>query len=142
MLKMIDDKQMKREDCEFLFSGNTVACKWMDNWSVLLLSPTLEGMNDILSVQRRKKGAKTKSWVLSPMVVRFYESGIGGVDFMDQSTGAYGLDRTSSVSFYRHIFFDLMDIAFVNSYLIYNMKRLDKLFLLDYKIVVTKNLIQ
>ena len=37
MPKMIDDKQMKRGDCEFLFSGNTMACKWMDNRSVLLL---------------------------------------------------------------------------------------------------------
>ena len=29
--KMIDDKQMKRKDYEFLFLDNTVACKWMDN---------------------------------------------------------------------------------------------------------------
>ena len=46
--KMNDDKQMKRGDCKFLFSGNTMACKWMDNWSVSLLSSALEGMNDIL----------------------------------------------------------------------------------------------
>ena len=31
MPKMINDKQMKRGDCKFLFSGNTMACKWMDN---------------------------------------------------------------------------------------------------------------
>ena len=42
MPKMIDDKQMKRGDCEFLFSGNTMACKWMDNPSVLVLSSVLE----------------------------------------------------------------------------------------------------
>ena len=56
MPKMIDNKQMKRGDCEFLFSGNTMACKSMDNRSVLLLPSALEGMNDILSVQRREKG--------------------------------------------------------------------------------------
>ena len=50
MPKMIDDKQMKRGDREFLFSGNTMAYKWMDNLSVPLLSSALEGMNDILSV--------------------------------------------------------------------------------------------
>ena len=50
MLKMIDDKQMNRGDCEFLFSGNTMACKWMDNWLVLLSSYALEETNDILSV--------------------------------------------------------------------------------------------
>ena len=61
---------------------------------------------------------------------------------MDQRTATYRLHRKSSVGFYLHIFFDLMDIACVNSYLIYNMKHPNKLSLLDYKIVVAKNLIQ
>ena len=64
------------------------------------------------------------------------------VDFMDQHTAAYRLDGKSSVRFYLRIFFDLMDIACVNSYLIYNMKHPNKLSLLDYKIVVARNLIQ
>ena len=63
MPKMIDDKQMKRGDYEFLLSGNTVTCKWMDNRSVLLLSSVLEGMNNILTVDWREKGSKTKSSV-------------------------------------------------------------------------------
>ena len=67
---------------------------------------------------------------------------MGGVDLMDQRTAAYRLDRKSSVRFYLRIFFDLMDIACVNSYLIHNMKHPNKLSLLDYKIVVAKNLIQ
>ena len=57
---MIDDKQMKRGDYEFIFSDNTMACKWEGNQSVLLLSSALEGMNDILSVQWREKGSKEK----------------------------------------------------------------------------------
>ena len=39
---------MKTGDCEF--SGNKMACKRVDNPSVLLLSSALKGMNDILSV--------------------------------------------------------------------------------------------
>ena len=142
MPKMINDKQMKRGDCESLFSGNTIVCKWMDNWSVLILSSALEGMNDILSVQRREKGSKTKSSVPCPKVVKLYNSGMVGVDLVDLRTAAYLLDRKSSVRFYLRIFFDLMDIACVNSYLIYNMKHPNKLSLLDYKIIVAKNLIQ
>ena len=61
---------------------------------------------------------------------------------MDQCLAAYRLDQKSSVRFYLRIFFDLMDITCVSSYLIYNMKHPSKLSLLDYKIVVTKNLIQ
>ena len=92
MPKMIDDKQMKRGDGEFLFSGNTMAFKWMDNRSFLLLSSALEGMNDLLSVQKREKGSKTKSLVLCPVVVKLYDSDMDGVDLMDQRTAAYRLD--------------------------------------------------
>ena len=49
MPKMIDDKQMKRGDSEFLFSCNTMDSKWKNNRSVLLLSSALERMNDIIS---------------------------------------------------------------------------------------------
>ena len=83
MPKMINDKQVEKRDCEFLFSGNKRACKWMDNRSVLLLSSALEGMNDILSVQRREKGSKTKSLVPCPKVVKLYNSGMGGIGPMD-----------------------------------------------------------
>ena len=83
---------------------------------MLLLSPALEGMNDILSVQRREKGSKTKSSVPCPKVVKLYNSGMVGVDLVDLRTAAYLLDRKSSVRFYLRIFFDLMGIACVNSY--------------------------
>ena len=109
----------------------------MDNQSALHLSSALEGMNDILSVQRREK-----AWVPCPKVVKLYNSGLGGVDLNDQRTAAYHLDRKPPVRFYLRIFFDFMDIACVNSYLIYNMKHPNKLSLLDYKIVVAKNLVQ
>ena len=142
MPKMIDDKHMKRGDCEFLFSGNTMVCKWMDVWSVLLLSSALDGMNDILSVQSREKGSKTKSSVPCPKIVKLYNSGMGGVDLMDQRTAAYRLDRKSSARFYLRIFFNLMNIACVNSCLIYNMEHPNILSLLDYKIVVPKTSIQ
>ena len=99
MPKMIDDKQMKRGDCKFLFSGNTMAFKWMDNRSLLLLLSALEGMNDILSVQRREKGSTTKSSVPSPKVVKFYNSGMGRVDLMDQRPAAYRLDESHLLDF-------------------------------------------
>ena len=82
---------------------------------MLLLSSALEGMNNILSVQRRENGSKTKSSVPCPKFVKLYNGGMGGVDLMDQCTAAYRLDRKSSVRFYLRSFFDLMDIASVNS---------------------------
>ena len=61
---------------------------------------------------------------------------------MGQRTATYRLDRKSSVRFDLRIFFDLMDIECVKSYLIYNMKHPNKFSLIDYKIVIAKNLIQ
>ena len=130
---------MKRGDCEFLFSGNTMSCKWMANRPVLLLSSVLERMNDILPFQRREKGSKAKPSVPCLMVVKIYNSDMGGVGLMNQGIGAYRLDRKSSVRFYLRIFFGLMDIACVNSS---NKKHPKKLFLLDYKTFFAKNLIQ
>ena len=99
MPKMIDDKHMKRGDCEFHFSGNIMACKWMDNRSVLLLSPAFEGKNDILSVQRRQKGSKTKSSVPCRKVLKLYNTGLGGVGLMDQRTALYSMDRSHLLGF-------------------------------------------
>ena len=48
-----------------------MACIWMENRSVLLLSSAFEGMNGILSAQRRKKGSKTKSLVPCPRLSSF-----------------------------------------------------------------------
>ena len=95
-------------------------------------------MCGILSVQRREKRSKVPCY----KVVELYNSGIGEVDVMGRRTAAFHLDQKSSVRFYLLIFFDLMNIVCFNNYLIYKMKHLNKLFPLDYKIVVTKNLIQ
>ena len=49
--------KMKRGDCKFLYSKHEMACKFMDNQSVLLVSTALEGMDDVSSVQRTEKGS-------------------------------------------------------------------------------------
>ena len=99
-------------------------------------------MNDILSVQSREKSSMTKSLVPCPKVVNLCNSVLGAFDHMDQRTAPYCLDQKLFAGFYLRIFFDLMDITCVNTYLIYNMKHPTKLSLLDYKIVVAINLIQ
>ena len=48
---------------------------------MMLLLSALEGMDDILSVQRREKGSKTNSSVPCPKVVKLGSSGMVRVDF-------------------------------------------------------------
>ena len=93
---------------------------------MLLLSAPLQEMKRILSVQRREKGSNTKCSVPWTKFVKLYNSGMGGIDLMDQRTAADRLDRKLFLRFYLRIFFDLMDIACVNNYLIYNMKHPNK----------------
>ena len=139
---MLEDKKMKRRDRQFLYSKNVMACKWMDNRSVQLVSTALEGIDDVTSVQRREKGSATKSAIPFPTVVKLYNNDMGGIDLMDQRTAAYRLDRKSSVRFYLCIFFDLLVIACVNSFLVSDRKYAKQLTIRDYKIVIIKNLIQ
>ena len=142
MPKMLEDKKMKTGDCEFFYSKNLIVCKWMDNRPVLLVSTALEVMDDVLSVQMREKGSTTKSVIPCPTVVKLYNNGMGGVVLIDQQTAAYQLYHKSSVRFYLRIFFDLLDIACVNSFLVYDMKYPKQSTLLDCKIAITRNLIR
>ena len=126
----------------FCTEKNVMACNWMDNRTVLLVSTVLEGMGDESSVQKREKGSAKKSAISCPTVLKLYQNGMGGVDLLDQRTTAYQLDFKSSVRLYLHIFFDCLDIVCVNSFLVYNMNHPKQLTLPDCKIFIAKNLIQ
>ena len=76
-----------------------------------------------------------------PDVIKMYNQGMGGVDLIDQRTAAYHLDRKSRVRFYLRIFFDLMDIACANSFVVYNMLHPNDLTLLDFKTIIATYLI-
>ena len=44
---------------------------------------------------------------------------MGGVDTMDQKTAAYRLGHKSKYHFHLRIFFDLIDVTYVNSHIVY-----------------------
>lgn len=51
-------------------------------------------------------------------VIIFYNTVMGGVDQVDQRTCVYHPDGKFAIRFYLRIFFiDLMDVAYVNSYI-------------------------
>ena len=57
---------------------------------------------------------------------------MGAVDLINQSVAVYHLNLKSTVRFYLHIFFELMDKACTNSYIIYNMMHPNDLTLLNF----------
>ena len=71
-----------------------------------------------------------------PDVVKIYNKGIGDIELTDQRDAAYHLDRKSTIRFYLCIFFDLINVACANSYIVYNMIHPSDLTLLHFKTIV------
>ena len=97
-------------------------------------------MDGTSNVIRQSKGSATKTPVSCPNI-KMYNASMGGVDVIDQKTAACRLSRKSKIRFYWRIFFDLIDIAIVNSYIVY-AKLGNSISLLDFKIIVSKSLIE
>ena len=138
---MTADRKMRRVDHDCMYSDKIACCKWFDRGSVLMLFSNIEGMSTTSTILCRQKGSASKILVPCPDVIKMYNQGIGGVDLIDQRTAAYHLDRKSRVRFYLRIFFDLMDIAYANSFVVYNMLYPNDLTLLDFKTIIATYLI-
>ena len=66
---------------------------------------------------------------------------MGGVDLLDQRVVAYRFDRKSTGRYYLRIFFDLWGTLVVNAYIAYcEIKPID-LELLNFKLVIARDLI-
>ena len=92
-----------------------------------------DGMQTKSLVQRRAKHSAAKASVFCPDVIKFYYEVMNEVDLVDQRTAAYHLDKKFNIRFYLRIFFDLMDGAYANSYIAYNILHPDDLILLNFK---------
>ena len=87
---------------------------------MLLLARNIEGMDGTSNVMRRTKGSATKTPVSCPNIIKMYNPSMGDVDVIDQKAAAYRLDRKNKLIFYLRMFFDLIDIAIVNSHIVYD----------------------
>ena len=141
MPKFSPDKSFQRGDSEFKTCKNVICVKWMDNRAVTMIGSNVGDSNQILSLLRRQKGASTKSTVPCPILLKHYNHGMGGVNLCDQFTAAYRLDRRSKFRFHLRIFFDLLDVAMVNSFVVYDKLHPNELSFLDFKLIVSQRLI-
>ena len=67
--------------------------------------------------------------------------GMGGVDFIHQRAAVYYLYQNQVLDFILCIFFDLMDLACANSYIVYSMMHPNDLTLLDLETIFSTYLI-
>ena len=120
MAAMKKDNTMKRSDIDLQYADNIAAVKWYDSRGVTLVGLCLESCNQISSVSCRVESKIAKISVPCPSIVKEYNNGMGGVDLLYQRTAAYKLDRKlSSGHCYLRLSFELMNIAVVNSHVVY-----------------------
>ena len=68
---------------------------------------------------------------------------MGGVDLSDQMKVTYEVDRRSKFRFYLRVFFDFLDIAVVNSKIVYNkIESAPSLWLLEFRYSIAQTMIR
>ena len=89
----------------------------MGNKSVILLSNYFNP-KETQQIERRLKDSKDK--VTYPSLIQEYNQFMGGVNLSDQMKVTYKVDLRSKFCFYLRVFFDFLDIAILNSKIVYN----------------------
>ena len=107
----------------------------------MLLGSHLEEITSVTNVQRRLKCFSSKIPVNCPNGFTLFSSKMGRVDLIDQLKSAYQLDRISKFRFYLCLFFDLFDVALVNSFIVHKNLENKDLTLKEFKICIALKLI-
>lgn len=134
------EKSMARGEFQFGVKNKTAAVKWMDRKAVCFLSSAHSPRKVSTVLRRQRNGARIE--VGCPEVVKVYNQTMGGVDKFDQLRECYAIGRRS-VKWWHRIFYYLIDLAIVNSYVMWKNKSVDptKCHQLDFRINLARQLI-
>ena len=100
--------------------GRIAYVQWKDRRTVTRLT-TVHCATDNVDIERNKKenGVHQVITIYQPKCINDYNSGMGGVDVFDQHVAAYQVLRKTN-KYWKTIAFDLLDVAVVNSYILFN----------------------
>ncbi|MCL4124285.1 UNVERIFIED_CONTAM: hypothetical protein GTU68_017635, partial [Idotea baltica] len=93
------------------------AVKWHDSRAVILVS-TFASAEPLIDCQRYEKRRKENVTIPKPNIVDQYNSFMGGVELLHQLIALYRI-QVSSKKYYHKFFFHFIDMAVVNSWLLY-----------------------
>ena len=120
----IQEKVRKGERRAIEVDASMLAVKWMDKRVVTILTTIHE--DKVVTVERRSKHAVGgRETVEKPLAVAQYNKYMGGVDTADQLLSYYGFSHRT-IKWWRRAFLYLLDMAVVNSYILYTLKHPDK----------------
>lgn len=115
---MKSNKMQLHEVRAFRHKDNVLVLAWRDQRDVTMLS-TVHNPS-VVEIVRNKKGSTEKEKVLKPTVIMDYNERMGGVDAADHYISSYLFVRKSK-KWWRKMFFWLLEVSVVNSFLLYNM---------------------
>ena len=115
---MEQDKSLKRGEFDFRSSSNGIMVyKWMDSKAVHMIS-NYHGI-DITTIHHKQGNGSKYSAVSCPVAIKDYNEHIGGVNIHDKMRHIYRIHH-KNVKWWHHIFFGLIDMSIVNSFIIYS----------------------
>lgn len=117
-----NEKSMARGEFQFGVKSKTAAVKWMDRKAVCFLSTVHSPRKTSTVLRRQRNGSRIE--IGCPEVVKVYNETMGGVDKFDQHRECYAIGRRS-VKWWHRIFYYLVDLAIVNSYLMWKVNKPD-----------------
>ncbi|XP_051170607.1 piggyBac transposable element-derived protein 4-like [Leptopilina boulardi] len=134
------DKSLKKGDSEYRTSFKGISwVKWKDNKAVQFLS-NFHDPSDIATVGRKQKDGSILQ-ITAPKIAVDYNSYMGCVDKADMLKSTYELNRKSKKRWHR-IFWHLVDVTVVNSFIIYRQNRPDsQMALKEFRLAVANDLI-
>ena len=101
----------------FRRTGNLIACAWHDTKRVHFLSNV--HANGTVEKRIRSKGTADGHRVIQkPLIADAYNQHMGGVDILDQKVSTFGWLHKET-KWYRTIYHRLVEIALINSYIVY-----------------------
>lgn len=120
--------------------GNILCLAWRDKKAKKpCLLVTTSGANDMVEVQRKREVVEM------PAVVNEYNTCMNGCDLADQMVGYYSQFERKTYKWWKRVFFWLLEITQVNSYILYCSSRTlpqKKISLKKYKTLLIEEIIQ
>lgn len=111
------DRGSIEERISSIKSTPCVFLAWKDNKVVSFLS-TFVGSMPITTIKRYDRKTKEKANIECPNVVKVYNQHMGGVDLLDAHVSRYKI-RIKSRKWYLRLFYHFLDLAVINSWIMW-----------------------
>ena len=117
------EKTAARGDVRYVRDAEKLFIQWKDKRVVTLLS-TFHNGSQFVNIERNTKqnGQHVVLALKQPKAIHDYNHGMGGVDVFDSKCAAYKVRRKSR-KYWKALFYDYLEIACVNSFILFEQYR-------------------